>query len=208
MARKERNRTAKRPVSGKPEHKAPDAARKMDPRARRTRDRLGDALVALILEKHFDAITVRDVLARARVSRSTFYAHYRDKQDLFVSDMDEFLESMATLLSRRGERSHRVAPVRELFSHVGEWKRFHAALAGSAKLQDFFDLAQGHFARAIAARLPETPAGRAIPPERRAAAAHALAGAMLSLLAWWLDRGMKEPPEEMDEIFHRMVPAG
>ena len=180
----------------------------MDPRERRTRDRLGDALVALILEKPFDTITVRDVLARARVSRSTFYAHFRDKQDLFVSDMDEFLETMATALSRRGERSHRVAPVRELFAHVGDWKRFHAALAGSAKLQDFLELAQAHFARAIEARLPETPDGRAIPPERRSAAAHALAGAMLSLLAWWLDRGMKEPPEEIDEIFHRMVPAG
>jgi AcrR family transcriptional regulator len=177
----------------------------MDPRERRTRDRLGDALVALILEKPFETITVQDVLARARVSRSTFYSHYRDKQDLFVSDIDEFLETMANLLSRRGERSHRVAPVRELFAHVGEWKRFHAALAGSDKLQDFLDLARGHFARAIAARLPETPGGRAIPPKRRAAAAHALAGALLSLLEWWLDRGMKEPPEDMDEIFHRMV---
>jgi AcrR family transcriptional regulator len=180
----------------------------MDPRERRTRDRLGDALVALILEKPFDTITVQDVLARARVSRSTFYAHYRDKQDLFVSDMDEFLEAMATLLSRRGERSHRVAPVRELFAHVGDWKRFHAALAGSSKLQDFLDLAQAHFARAIEARLSETPGGRAIPPGRRSAAAHALAGAMLSLLEWWLDRGMKEPPEEMDLLFHRMVGAG
>lgn len=180
----------------------------MDPRERRTRDRLGDALVALILEKPFEAITVQDVLARARVSRSTFYAHFRDKQDLFVSDMDEFLEAMATMLTRRGERSRRVAPVRELFAHVGEWKRFHAALAGSAMLHDFLELAQGHFARAIEARLPETPSGRAIPAERRPAAAHALAGGMLSLMSWWLDRGMRESPAEMDEIFHRMVPAG
>jgi len=180
----------------------------MDPRERRTRDRLGDALVALILEKPFEAITVRDVLARARVSRSTFYAHFRDKQDLFVSDIDEFLEMMASLLTRRGERSRRVAPVRELFEHVGEWKRFHAALVGSAKLQDFLELAQGHFARAIEARLPETPGGRGIPPEHRPAAAHALAGALLSLMTWWLDRGMVESPAEMDDVFHRMVPGG
>jgi hypothetical protein len=31
---------------------------------------------------------------------------------------------------------------------------------------------------------------------------------MLSLLEWWLDRGMKEPPEDMDLLFHRMVGAG
>jgi AcrR family transcriptional regulator len=180
----------------------------MDPRERRTRDRLGDALVALILEKPFEAITVQDVLARARVSRSTFYAHFRDKQDLFVSDMDEFLEAMASLLTRRGERSHRVAPVRELFAHVAEWKKFHAALAGSAKLQDFLELAQGHFARGIEARLPETLRGRAIPADDRPAAAQALAGALLSLMSWWLDRGMVQSPDEMDDVFHRMVPAG
>jgi hypothetical protein len=32
-----------------------------------------------------------------------------------------------------------------------------------------------------------------------------LAGSMLSLLRWWLDRGAKESPHAMDELFHRMV---
>ena len=56
---------------------------------------------------------------RARVSRSTFYAHYRDKNDLFLSDAEEFFESMATALSRFGDKSERVAPVQELFAHIG-----------------------------------------------------------------------------------------
>src|SRR5581483_6819484 len=78
---------------------------KIDPRVVRTRDKLGDALIALLIEKSFDAVTVQDVLDRAGVSRSTFYAHYRDKNDLFLSDVDQFLESMATLLERAGDRS-------------------------------------------------------------------------------------------------------
>ena len=43
-----------------------------DARVRRTRDALGDALVALMHEKPFDSITVQDVLDRANVGRSTF----------------------------------------------------------------------------------------------------------------------------------------
>lgn len=40
------------------------------------------------------------------------------------------------------------------------------------------------------------------------ALAYALAGAMLSLLSWWIDRGMSMPPSEMDDLFHRMVWSG
>jgi hypothetical protein len=39
----------------------------------------------------------------------------------------------------------------------------------------------------------------------RPAIAFAHAGALLSLLTWWIDRGMREKPEEMDQLFHRMV---
>lgn len=46
--------------------------KKTDARVRRTRDALGDALVALMQEKPFDTITVQDVLDRAHVGRSTF----------------------------------------------------------------------------------------------------------------------------------------
>src|SRR5438045_1335236 len=88
---------------------APQTKQKIDRRVLRTRDRLGDALVALMQEKPFDAITVQEVLDRAGVSRSAFYVHYRDKEDLFLSDVDEFLEAMATMLSRRKEKSKRVA---------------------------------------------------------------------------------------------------
>ncbi len=60
------------------------AKRKIDQRIRRTRDQLGDALMELALEKPFDAITVQDVIDLAGVSRSTFYVHYNDKDDLIL----------------------------------------------------------------------------------------------------------------------------
>ena len=68
----------------------PQSEGKTDRRILRTRDALGDALVALIREKNFAQITVQEVLDRAGVGRATFYAHYRDKEDLFMSDVEEF----------------------------------------------------------------------------------------------------------------------
>jgi AcrR family transcriptional regulator len=179
-----------------------------DPRVRRTRDALGDALVELMHQRPFGAITVQHVLDRAHVARSTFYAHYRGKDDLFLSDVDEFFEGMATLLLRRREASERVAPVRELLAHVAEWREFHAALITSGKLRDVWELGEGHFARAIDRRLAALPAGASLLPARRRALSHALAGALLSLLSWWIDHGAAGSPAEMDDLYHRMVWCG
>jgi AcrR family transcriptional regulator len=82
--------------------KAEASTSKIDARVRRTRDALGDALLTLMQEKAFETITVQEVLDRAGIGRSTFYAHYRDKNDLFLSDLEDFLEPMSTVLMRCG----------------------------------------------------------------------------------------------------------
>jgi len=181
---------------------------RMDRRVRRTRDRLGDAIVQLVQEKPFDEITVQEVLQRAAVSRSTFYAHYLDKDDLLLSDADEFFALMSTHLARSGERSERLAPVREFFAHVAEAVPFVSALAAADKLDDMLKLARGHFARGIEQRLAALPRARHLGAARRAALAQALAGAMLSLLTWWLGRGTPEPPAELDGLFHELAWSG
>src|SRR5260370_17774058 len=65
--------------------------RKPDQRIRRTCERLGSALVALIQEKPIDDVTVQEVLDRASVGRSTFYLHSRDKDDLLSRRLVKFL---------------------------------------------------------------------------------------------------------------------
>src|SRR5215470_20414517 len=98
----------------------PHLKKKIDARVRRTRDALGDALVELMQEKPFDTITVQDVLDRAQVGRSTFYSHYSDKDDLLMSDAEEFFELISTALSVHGDKSDRVFPVQEFFAHLAD----------------------------------------------------------------------------------------
>jgi AcrR family transcriptional regulator len=179
--------------------------KKTDARVRRTRDALGDALIALMQEKAFETITVQEVLDRAHVSRSTFYTHYSDKDDLLMSDSEEFFEALSMALSEHSDKSERVFPVKEFFNHLANVQPFYKALVKSGKFQENMELARGHFARGIERRLSELPRGKSIPANERSAIAFTHAGALLSLLAWWLDRGMREPPEQMDELFHRMV---
>src|ERR1051325_2905731 len=139
---------------------------KTDARVRRTCDALGDALIALMQEKPFDTITVQDVLDRAHVSRSTFYSHYTDKDDLLMSDADEFFEALSMALSEHGDKSDRVFPVREFFAHLSDVQPFFKALVKSGKYQENMDLARGHFARGIERRLTELPRSQSIPDRK------------------------------------------
>ncbi len=160
---------------------------------------------ALFQEKPFDAITVQELLDRAGVARSTFYTYFRDKNDLFVSDLDEFLERMATGLVGRGDPGERVAPVREFFGHIGESRQLYVTFVASGRIHEFLDLSRAHFTRGIEARLAELPRGARLTPQRRTALAHAFGGALVSLLVWWIDSGCVMMPAAMDELFHGMV---
>jgi len=65
----------------------------VDPRVRRTRQLLQEALRSLLREKRFSAISVQDIAERATVNRATFYAHYVDKEDLANSSMKAHLHT-------------------------------------------------------------------------------------------------------------------
>ena len=76
-------------------------ARHGDRRVQRTRGLLRGALASLIHEKAYDAIAVKEILARANVGRSTFYAHFRDKDELLDSGINEMLRASPAVSAER-----------------------------------------------------------------------------------------------------------
>jgi hypothetical protein len=69
------------------------------------------------------------------------------------------------------------------------------------------DLGIGHFARGIEQRLKQLRSEEH-PAAARQAISHSLAGALFSMLFWWLDRSMPLPAAEMDELYHRLAWSG
>lgn len=199
MSGKARSRAAK--TTSKP-RRGPDL------RVRRTRERLGAALITLIQEKTLDKVTVQEVLDRAGVGRSTFYLHFRDTDDLLLTQFETLLEMMSTALSRSKDQSNRIMPVAEMFDHIGNQKKVYRALAESGRLQDFYELAQGHFERGIEQRLREIKRASGLSTAELPVLSSALAGSLLSLLRRWIDRGARESPKTMDDLFHRMAWKG
>lgn len=180
---------------------------KTDRRARRTRRLLGAALIALLQEKRYDRITVQDLIDRADVGRSTFYAHYRDKEDLLISEFARVLDELGRHLGG-GAGDERLVPSLELFRHVRDHHDLYRALLRGGGAELLFARGHAHLREAIAGRLAALPAAGRTPAVPSAIVADYLAGALLTLLRWWLDRGMPHPPEEMEAIFLRLALPG
>jgi AcrR family transcriptional regulator len=190
----------------------PPAVRKVpraaDRRVARTQRALGEALVELMLARDYADISVQQVLDRARVGRATFYAHFRGKHDLLLSDAERFWAALEAHFLRGAPGTARVAPVAELFAHVADVVRFQDALARAGLQGTVYDLLAGHLARLIERRLAELrpDAGRASLP--RAGMARLFAAALLEMLRWWMERAERPSPREMDARFHEIVWGG
>jgi AcrR family transcriptional regulator len=176
---------------------------KQDRRSQRTRHLLSAALVELIREKDYNTITVSDIIERANVGRSTFYAHYRDKDDLFVGELDRVIE----LLSQRipGQEEIPFFPSLGLFRHVGEEYELYKALLWTPGI----DLLIKHMQKSLSQRIVQglEKSGREYEVPLPILATF-IAGSFLSLLKWWLENKMIYSPEEMDKIFKSLTMAG
>ena len=91
---------------------------KNDRRSNRTRELLSGALVELMLEKRYDSITVQDILDRADIGRSTFYAHYTDKEDLLMSELTRLMRTLQVYTHEPGHAHGGLLPSLEFFRHV------------------------------------------------------------------------------------------
>ncbi|HZS44878.1 MAG TPA: TetR/AcrR family transcriptional regulator [Blastocatellia bacterium] len=183
----------------------PTKSKKPDRRSSKTRQSLHESLRELILEKRYDSITVQEVIDRADVGRATFYAHFRDKDDLFLSDWEQFLDHFAQAINFKNVSSGRFVPMREFFQHLQEVHNFYLALCRSRKTDLIFKIGLDYLAKGIekklAAVLP-APAQSSVPVP---VLAHYLSNEVFGNLRWWLDHNMPYTPERMDEIFHEIV---
>jgi AcrR family transcriptional regulator len=182
-----------------------------DRRVRRTRRALQEALRDLMLQKPYDRITVQDVLDRADVGRATFYAHFRDKDALLMSEFEAMREALHEHLAtfpRTQEHASDpgIGVARAVFEHAaarrGEYRALVRSRSGGTILkfahQELTSLMREHLGDAVAH-------GRFKPVVPVEVTAEYVAGALLSVLIWWLDHDVPYPAEEMGRMFARLT---
>jgi len=178
---------------------------KNDRRSQRTRQALGDALVALMMDKGYDAISIKEIIERANVGRSTFYSHFVDKDELFVSLMDRVVNMLSQHVPQESSGGNPYFPSLGLFQHIQEqWKLYKILAWGSG-----IDVLTRHLQKSLSEKIEQRLSADGQTYELPVPIiANFLSGSFLSLVKWWLDNKLIYSAEQMNEMFLRLTLPG
>jgi AcrR family transcriptional regulator len=182
-----------------------------DRRYIRTERLLHAAMQQLLQDQDYETITVEGIAARADIARKTFYAHYRNKEELLLATMEGLFNDIVmqmqeldpdTLLLNGKPLSY------PIFLHVHSYARFYrSALSEKGSMQFMVRLwsyiAEVSYSKhsPLRSRAPHMQ----IPPEL---IAEMITGAAIGSVRWWLATGMVESPETMAYTFSQVIAPG
>lgn len=183
-------------------------------RRQRTRQRLQQATVELLLEKGYQSLMIQDITDRADLGRGTFYIYFRDKEDIVWSIIQDGIDATT---SKAHERfSHTVPPQLEyygyviLFKHADQHRDLYRAVLGrqgsatiTGRVQDYII---AHFLSEVGIVPSFTDFN--VPEE---VLAQIVIGAVIRLMLWWLETPNEYTPERMgamvyEALHHRPAP--
>jgi AcrR family transcriptional regulator len=178
-----------------------------DRRVGKTRRALKEALTDLILDRRYEEITVQDIIDRADIGRSTFYAHFTDKDDLLMAILSD-LQVPGPDTSSWKLDDPAFGWTLELFRHFGSGKRVFKAVASSQSgalargemIRWLEDLVRSELRRIRTSRLD---------PARLELIVRFLVGTFIGFMEWWMrEENEQLPAETVDHAFRSLVLPG
>lgn len=183
-----------------------DTKVKTDPRVRRTRRILRDALVSLILEKEYSAISIKEITDRAEVAYITFFRHFESLDQLLMEVLDEGLTELMTrieTLAKQSETSARETEGRLIFEYIEEKVDLFRILLRSQSVTRV----RKTVIRNIAAIFQKScaPLARSGNDVTVAILSNHISTSLLSLIEWWLDNNMRPTPAQMGIVYKNLI---
>ncbi len=181
-----------------------------DRRVQRTQGLLHDALNALVHEKPYGAISVKEILGRANVGRSTFYMHFGDKDDLLISDMHDMLRVARSArppssLTRNERLTWFSLPI---FEHIHQHRRTSVASTrlGSESRATMHAHLRSVLSELIAAEIADRPGdhGKTGPVPSDLLVRY-VASSFVLVLDWWIEQRSPLSPAEVNDRFRALV---
>ncbi len=179
-----------------------------DRRSQRSQQALIDALIELMAVKTYDSISIKEIVEKANVGRSTFYAHYQTKDDLVKGGFERILdETLNHIVLSKNELNLIVDPTL-LFQHAQGHVHLYKTLMWGAGFEILTKDELNIFSEKLRQRLSQF-----FPDENKLSVplnvlSFFLSSSLLILLKWWLDNKMPYPPEKMNDLFQTLVMPG
>jgi len=158
-----------------------------------------------MLEKRYDQITVQEIVDRADVGRSTFYANFRDKEAVLVGEFEQVLDLVHRQQGSTGTGGAVLLPSLALFRHVRDQDALYRALVRGHGVETLYVAGHRYLSTRVEQRLAMLACGDTNPSLPLPLLAAHLASTFFSLLRWWVDGGMVQSPEQMDRYFQQLT---
>lgn len=183
-------------------------ANNIDRRFQKSQQAMLEALIELMAEKTYDAISIKDIVEKANVGRSTFYDHYQAKDDLLKSGFDRLLEEALGHIEFAGEGHEISADFSPFFQHAAKHYHLFKALMWETESRvitiNEHEIFSNKLLQKMTLLYPDKNSFN-VPLE---VICISFSGNLFTLLKWWLENKMPIPPERMDEIFQLLVMPG
>lgn len=180
--------------------------RATDPRVKRTRQRLRQALVELVLTHGYDAISVGQIAAHAHLARATFYLHYADKHALLLDALQGLVDDLVAQIDLEDDALLQPGPhsvIATIFRHAEQHATLYRLIlhgSGAADVQRRL--------REIATVQLEAYLRRRVDPARSPipldVAGSFLARSVLAMVDWWLGQPAAYSADQMVALCHRL----
>jgi len=182
---------------------------KTDPRVRRTRRILQEALVSLILEKDYASISIKEITDRADVAYITFFRHYNGIDELLMEVLDEGLGELLRHIATLAEQSDGPASEVEgrlVFEYIHQQSDLFRILLKSQSVTRI----RKSVIRNIARMFQNSCSFLQRPNSHMQAdmASNHMATSLLALIEWWLENKMSPPPPQMGKIYKALIIDG
>lgn len=188
--------------------------KKVDRRILRTKKLLSAALLGLMQEKPFDEVTIKEIAERADVNRATFYLHYGTKEELLFSSLQSRFDQLVQTIEAdihdnpdepiwSDERYDQL-----VFEHVAEHVDLYKVILDQNGMgmiiHQIIDYIANVAERNTAAYYSNGQEFK-IPLD---ITSRFVAGAMFSLIVWWVRNDLPHTPAEMAQMCHQLVSLG
>ena len=183
----------------------------MDRRQRKTRELIFKAFIELLSKKDFSQITVGEIIERADVGRTTFYAHFETKDYLLKALCEELFCHIFDAENKESSEHRHIfdcdAPnsvFLHLFQHLQKNDNNIRALLACQNNGLFLRYFKINLEKLIASQLPlfETRKSNKLPDSFWI---NHIASDFVETVRWWIDNGMNESPETIAEYFFLVV---
>ncbi len=175
----------------------------VDRRIQRTRKLLSEALVSLIIEKGYEAVTIQDIIDRANIGRSTFYNHFENKEQLLFTGHATFKQILEEgKKSPENSLSEPDINLLALFEHITENRALAEAMIGKSS----GEIVTRHLRDIMALNFCDyLKHQKRTEPKMRNLIAEAAAAAMISLVTNWMEDGMTFSPAEIADKAQKLL---